>query len=1101
MEEGRRFDRYVVRGLLGRGGMAEVWLAEHGVLGTRVALKLLLGVPTAVQRARLVREGQVQASLQHPNVVRVLDVLEVDGQTALVMDAVAGPSLHEVLRQGPLPLLRVEQLLGGIVAGLEAAHARGVIHRDLKPGNVLLADGDVPKITDFGLAAVLDSGERLTHAGTGFGTPSYLAPEQADDARAADRRSDVFALAALTYELLVGAPPAEGPALSVLHRMAHGRWTPAGERVPGLPPRVDAALRHALAPDPGRRTPTAAVFFAELCGASASAARSSAEASGPASAPPPSQPSTYRVLVGRGPEVDGLAERLRSRGGVATVVGPPGVGKTRLAAEVVARWAEARGPGAHAWVDLSPVSDVEGLEQQVTAALADPDPAPVAARLARRGAFLLVLDNLEHLTGDLRAWVEAVAAAAPSLRILGTSREALALPREEVTELAPLPTPDDDPFGSAAWRILESAAPRGALDGVPEALAVRLLQLLDGLPLCLELAAARLEVLGPQDLVDRLAEPTRVLRVPGAEGRHDALAATLRWSWSLLRPDEQRALARLSVFRGSFGVAEAEALLGQTGLTEPLDALHGLVRRHLVRRERARFRLLRSIRDFAAQALGDQGPSARRAHAAVLLPTAEGLRRGPVVPATLARLRALAPEMEAVAASPDVADDDAVAAAAALASAWHDAGVPRTLLRVTGLGLDRCRADHPERHGLLLSRSLAHRRCADFAAAAADLRACEALATDDRQRATTALHAADLAVESDRDDDARRGYALALPLARAAGVRHLQVSACTALATLSADREEARRWLAEAEAAIPEGDALSRLRWAKGAGWVALTADDFAEAEPRYQEVRALARDVGDRRTEGYATGQLGGCAEGAGRLADAEAAYRFAAVRFAEDGDPVYAAYYEGAAARTLARRGRWDEAEAAWAVAAERPGRWAEACRRWLAVARARTRPQPCPAPALQWLFDALEARRSGDRAAVRAALARRAARSGSTDADERLREQLAAELAEEAGAWRIAQDGAWFETPEGARTSLERHPANARILAHLARSGDGVADAAALAAAGWPGERIVPAAAANRVRVALSALRRAGLEPLIERHGGGWRLAAGIPVQLSR
>jgi serine/threonine protein kinase len=174
-EQGLTLGRYVIQRLLGQGGMADVYLGVHDVLGTQVAIKVLHGAPSASLRARLLREGRVQAGLQHPNVVRVLDVLEVDGFDALVLDFVDGPTLHEVLAAGPLPLARVEALLVELVAGLEAAHAAGVVHRDLKPANVLLASGTTPRITDFGLATVLDSDERrLTRAGVGLGTPAYM---------------------------------------------------------------------------------------------------------------------------------------------------------------------------------------------------------------------------------------------------------------------------------------------------------------------------------------------------------------------------------------------------------------------------------------------------------------------------------------------------------------------------------------------------------------------------------------------------------------------------------------------------------------------------------------------------------------------------------------------------------------------------------------------------------------------------------------------------------------------------------------------------------------------------------------------------------------
>src|SRR5262245_35627495 len=152
---GQRVDRYVVEGLLGEGGMAEVYRVRHATLGSLHALKILkVQAPTV--RARLLAEGRAQAALRHPNLVAVTDVIEVDGAPPLVLDFVDGPWLEAWLVDHRPSPREAEQLFLGIVAGVERAHRAGLVHRDLKPGNVLLERGDdgvlVPKVTDFGLA-------------------------------------------------------------------------------------------------------------------------------------------------------------------------------------------------------------------------------------------------------------------------------------------------------------------------------------------------------------------------------------------------------------------------------------------------------------------------------------------------------------------------------------------------------------------------------------------------------------------------------------------------------------------------------------------------------------------------------------------------------------------------------------------------------------------------------------------------------------------------------------------------------------------------------------------------------------------------------------
>lgn len=204
-------DRYEVLGLLGIGGIARVYRARHRALASLHALKVLaLDRPSLRERA--LQEGQVQASLRHPNLVAVTDIVECDGAPALVLEYVAGPSLDQLLAARRLNLSEVDQLARGILRGVAFAHANGVVHRDLKPGNILLevaGEELVPRVTDFGIAKLLvpaRDGVR-TQAGTIMGTPPYMAPEQSLDASLVDARADVWALGVVLYELITGGGP------------------------------------------------------------------------------------------------------------------------------------------------------------------------------------------------------------------------------------------------------------------------------------------------------------------------------------------------------------------------------------------------------------------------------------------------------------------------------------------------------------------------------------------------------------------------------------------------------------------------------------------------------------------------------------------------------------------------------------------------------------------------------------------------------------------------------------------------------------------------------------------------------------------------------
>jgi Protein kinase domain len=249
--------RYVLDDQIGYGGYGEVWRATDTVLTRPVAVKLLH--PRYAQRsealARFRAEARHAGGLSHENIAQVFDYGEpADGQPPyLVMELVDGPSLETVLTGGPLDDSRTMDIVAQAAAGLQAAHAAGMIHRDIKPGNLLLAPGGTVKITDFGIAHTIGSAP-LTASGELIGTPGYLAPERAMGERATPA-SDLYSLGMLAYECLVAAPPFRGTPLEVV--LAH-RDRP----LPPLPPSVGvgvaALVMWLAAKDPDRRPNDAA---------------------------------------------------------------------------------------------------------------------------------------------------------------------------------------------------------------------------------------------------------------------------------------------------------------------------------------------------------------------------------------------------------------------------------------------------------------------------------------------------------------------------------------------------------------------------------------------------------------------------------------------------------------------------------------------------------------------------------------------------------------------------------------------------------------------------------------------------------------------------
>ena len=269
LSPGQEIGKYYVEDVVGEGGMAVVYRVRHLQLGSVYALKVL-STPSVSVRDRMLKEGRIQAKLRHPNIVSVVDVMDVNGMTGLLMEYVRGPSLEALLAEMRVPLSEALPLFGGILAGVDAAHERGLIHRDLKPANVLLQptdEGIYPKVTDFGIAKESSSGHNATRTGVTMGTPSYIAPEQVEDAANVDLRADIFSLGTLLYELVCGVKAFDGRnALRILNAVMKGRYTPPEELRPDLPANVVAAINGALQKKPEDRIGSCTEFARVLSG-------------------------------------------------------------------------------------------------------------------------------------------------------------------------------------------------------------------------------------------------------------------------------------------------------------------------------------------------------------------------------------------------------------------------------------------------------------------------------------------------------------------------------------------------------------------------------------------------------------------------------------------------------------------------------------------------------------------------------------------------------------------------------------------------------------------------------------------------------------------
>jgi len=249
-------DRYELEELVGSGGMSSVYRARDTLLERNVALKILHdtygGDDESVERFR--REARAVAQLSHPNIVTVIDRGEDAGRQFIVFEYVAGENLKDVIRrEGPLPVRRALELTLQVAEGLSFAHHQGLVHRDVKPQNVLMNGDGSAKVTDFGIARSLDVEHGMTQTGTVLGTSNYIAPEQASG-EPVDAHTDVYSLGVVLFEMLTGDVPYEGENfVAVAMQHLHEPVPDVRARRPDVPPRVAAAVERAMAKEPRDR--------------------------------------------------------------------------------------------------------------------------------------------------------------------------------------------------------------------------------------------------------------------------------------------------------------------------------------------------------------------------------------------------------------------------------------------------------------------------------------------------------------------------------------------------------------------------------------------------------------------------------------------------------------------------------------------------------------------------------------------------------------------------------------------------------------------------------------------------------------------------------
>jgi serine/threonine-protein kinase len=264
----RQIGKYLIKGELGRGGMGAVYLAEQPGLGREVAIKELILSPAADPTAlmRFLQEAQVMARTSHPNLVQVHDLEQIGDANYIVLEFVRGHSLRDRINQGPVPMPQIFAVMHGVLQALDYAHKHAIVHRDMKPENVLLSDEGNVKVADFGIARLTDdsgAGSTATKTGTTVGTPQYMSPEQVASSKV-DGRSDLYSAGIMLYELVAGQPPftaseADGP-FTLMAKHVQAPPKPPSVHRPGLDMRLEEVILKSLSKRPEERYQTGEEF-------------------------------------------------------------------------------------------------------------------------------------------------------------------------------------------------------------------------------------------------------------------------------------------------------------------------------------------------------------------------------------------------------------------------------------------------------------------------------------------------------------------------------------------------------------------------------------------------------------------------------------------------------------------------------------------------------------------------------------------------------------------------------------------------------------------------------------------------------------------------
>ena len=622
---------------IGQGGVGSVYRGKDTTTNQPVAVKLLkreltVGDPEMVTRFKL--EGEALRQLNHPNIVKMLGADEVDGVNYLVMEYVSGGSLRDVLQeQSKLSLQRVLYIALDIADALTRAHRLRILHRDIKPDNVLMATDGTPRLTDFGMARM--KGEpNITQDGAIVGTLAYLAPE-VFRGETPDERSDIWAFGVMLWEMLLGKRPYDyGQPAQLINGILTEPLPDLEKLAPDLPTALVDLIYRMLSKEHAARIPSVRLIGAELealirgdrttslqpvVNVDDSTGRFDLSTSEMPKVPtsstikaPNNLPNQPTPFVGRERELADLQDLLDKSVNLITLNGAGGIGKTRLALAFAEKQLPIFHDGVY-FVPFAPIEDTEYILPTIAESMqftyGSDDGKQDLINYLREKKMLLVFDNFEHLT-SAASIVSDIVKEAPNVCILVASRERLRLRGEQVYEVDGmiLPRAKDETaerlsklpavklFTLSAHRVM----PDFELDSEETVHDVaEVIRLVGGLPLGIELAAAWLEALPLHEIVTEIESSLDFLETDlrDVPERHRSIRAVFDYSWNLMSEEEQQVFLKLSVFRGGFEREAAQKIAGAS-----LRTLTNLVNKSLLTRDpNGRYVVQKMLRQYAAE--------------------------------------------------------------------------------------------------------------------------------------------------------------------------------------------------------------------------------------------------------------------------------------------------------------------------------------------------------------------------------------------------------------------------------------------------------------------------------------------------------------------